>query len=99
MVVREGHIHFDVPFIILAAVLCKEHMIDATNSLELPNTLKFPDFKSWTAISGCTWVLGDFGAILIEFLLEGCYQGNDHSRIVVRHVPITCGGIVCVHGC
>ena len=71
-------------------------MFDVTNSLELPHIIKLPDFKSWTAIDGCTWSIGDFGAINIAFLLEGGYQGNDRSCIGVRLVPMICGGIVCV---
>ena len=96
MIVREGHIHSAVPFIIFAAMLCTEHVFGATNSLEPPNIIKSPDIKSWTAIDGCTWVLGDFGAIFIAFLLEGVYQGNNSSRIGIRLVPMTGGGIICV---
>ena len=99
MVLREGHIHSAVPFVVLEAVLCTEHVIDTTNSLELPNIHKFPYFNAWTAITGCTWGLGDFGAILIVFLLEVCYQGDDHSRIGVRLLPMTVGGIVYVQVC
>ena len=96
---QEGHIHSAVPFIILASMLFTEQFIDATNSLELLNILKFPYFKSWTAISGCTWGLGDFGDVLIALLFEGGYQGDDCSRIGVRLVPMTSGGIVCVQVC
>ena len=71
-------------------------MLEAANSIELLNILKFTDFKSWTAIAGCTQVLGDFGGMLIEFLLVGGYQGNYRIRIGVHIVPITSGGIVCV---
>ena len=71
MVVREGNIHSTVNFITLADVLCTEHMLDAINSIELPNILKFTDFKSWTAIDGCNWSLGDFGAIIIALFLKG----------------------------
>ena len=61
--------------------------------------IKFPYFKSWTAISGCTWGLGDFGAILITFLLEGGYQDDDCSRIGVRLVPMTGEFLVRVRVC
>ena len=74
-------------------------MLDATNSLEPTNILKFPDIKSWTAIAGCNWVLEEFGAILIAFLLEGSYQGDDHICIGVHLVPMPGGGIVCVNVC
>ena len=99
MVVQEGHIHPNVPLFIFATMLCTEHVFDATKSFELPNILKFPGYKSWTAIAGCTWGLGDFVAILIVFLLEVCYQGDDHSRIGVRLLPMTVGGIVYVQVC
>ena len=99
MVVQERHIHPTVPFFILAEMLCTEHVLDVTNSFELPNILKFPGFKSWTSISRCTWGLEYFGAILIVFLIEGGYQGNDCSLIGVRLVPMTGGGVVCVHIC
>ena len=99
MVVREGHIHPAVPFSILAAMLYTEHVHDATNSVQLPKIIKLPGFKSRTAISGCIWGLGDFGAIFIAFLLEGSYQGNYHSRIVVRLVPMTGGSIVSLQFC
>ena len=57
------------------------------------------DVKSWTDIAGCTWGLGEFGAILIAFLLEGGYQVNDRSCIGIRLVPMTGGGIVRVKFC
>ena len=83
MVVQEGHIHSAAPSIILAAIICTKHVLDTTSSIELTNTLKLTDFKSWMAIAGYTWGLGYFGAILIAFLLEGGYQGNDCIRIGV----------------
>ena len=99
MVVRLGHIHSAVPFIILAVMLCTEHVLDATNIFELPNILKFPYFMSWKAIAGCTWGLGGFGGIRIVFLPEGGYQGDYRIRIGIRLFPMTCGGIVCVQVC
>ena len=51
------------------------------------------------AIAGYTWGLVEFEAILIAFLLEGGYQGNDRSRIGVCLVSMNGGGIVHVQVC
>ena len=61
--------------------------------------IKFPYFKSWTAIPRCTWGLGDVGDILIALLLEGGHQGDNRSRIDFCLVPMTSGGIVRVQVC
>ena len=99
MVVQEEHINSAVTFIILGAIICTDHVLDSTNITELSIIIKFPYFKSSAAISRCTWGLGDFGTILIAFLLEFVYKGDNLSCIGVCLFQMTGGGIVCVQVC